>query len=170
MKLEAMLLKRLYLEGRRVPKATFRALATRGESSLTASELSGIHPVSASIIEGFDASAWRSRRRANFRYLASALADRPAFTILQPTSPHSCPFSLVLVLEDSAARNQVREGLIEMGIFPAVLWPLEKPVLELPRESVELSRRVLSIHCDGRYSEPDLDRVADAILDLSRRK
>ena len=162
-KLEAMLLKALFLEGGCVKKEAFRSLALSGEGGIANPEVSTIHPVSAAVVDSMQPAPWRARRIKNFRTLTRCLDDRPEFTILHPRGRGSCAFSAVLVCAESSIRNRLLCGLIERRIYPAVLWPLEERRLDLPLQSVELSRRVLSIHCDGRYDEADMVRVASAI-------
>jgi hypothetical protein len=48
-------------------------------------------------------------------------------------------------------------------VYPAVLWPLEAPVVPVEPADVELSRRLLSLHCDFRYSEVDLHRMVEML-------
>ena len=67
------------------------------------------------------------------------------------------PFSAVLIFDTTERRNYVNEKLIRSRIYPAILWPLEKPVINgIPDKYMDLSRRILSIHCDMRYNESDM--------------
>ena len=53
--------------------------------------------------------------------------------------------------------------MIEANVFPVVHWPLEETVLPVGEEARDISRRLISIHCDGRYGAPDMLRVAEAL-------
>jgi hypothetical protein len=54
-------------------------------------------------------------------------------------------------------------------VYPAVLWPLEELVLKgIPDADRELSRRLLSIHCDFRYTSSDTDTVAQIVEEIYR--
>jgi hypothetical protein len=167
MKHEGMLLKSLYLEGRHLAKPIFRDLFVKGEAEIATAEVSGFHPVSAAVLDGFDVDSWRAKRKSNFDYLAAELADCPGFDVLSGCTADCCPFSVVLVFEEPIERERLRIGLIARDIYPSVLWPLEQQAVPLPSESVLLSRRVLSIHCDGRYEPSDLDRVVTVIRELA---
>ncbi|MCK4783072.1 MAG: hypothetical protein KAV87_04925 [Desulfobacteraceae bacterium] len=76
----------------------------------------------------------------------------------------TCPFSGFLIFESPEIRDRVQQQLIEAKIYPAILWPPDKPILEgVSTENQELSRRALSLHCDMRYTEQDMQRVAALI-------
>jgi hypothetical protein len=75
---------------------------------------------------------------------------------------------VVLVFDDPAVRDRCRTSLIPERIYPAVLWPLEAPVIPLPEDAVLLSRRILSLHCDFRYTAEDMLRVAAVVAKVLR--
>jgi hypothetical protein len=79
----------------------------------------------------------------------------------------SCPFSGIVVCDTASRAEHIRRGLIARAVYPAVLWPLERPFSPaIPAEDRQLSARLLSIHCDMRYATDDMDRVADLIIEL----
>lgn len=162
-KLGAMILKALYLQGRAIPKQTFRGLVTAGERDISAGEISAIEPISTAIIDGMPCLSWRKRRRANFLHLSRALADLAGVSVLHPRDSMMCPFSVILVCGDGNMRDTLKARLIERDVYPAVLWPLKKLSVAIPEDSIALSERMLSLHCDGRYSIRDMDRVAALI-------
>jgi hypothetical protein len=164
-KLEAMLLKAFFLHGHAVEKDVFRTLAVAGEAAISTEEVSAMSPVSVAIINCLDMAWWRKRRFDNLALLVDRLGKRSEITVLRPKEQGACPFSAVLVCADPSIRDRLRRGLIERRVYPAVLWPLEERALDLPERSVELSRRVLSLHCDGRYGEADMVRVASAVVE-----
>jgi hypothetical protein len=165
-KLEAMILKAMYLAECGIDKGTFRALAINGESGISTRDASAMLSVSIAVLNCFDTSAWREQRYANYRLVATRLADIAGVSVLVPQDHGSCPFSVVLACHKPSIRERLLKGLIERHIYPAILWPLENSVLELPDETVDLSKRILSLHCDGRYNERDMNRVADAVIEI----
>lgn len=162
-KLEAMIIKSMFLGGYTADKTMFRSSAISGEAGISTKELSSITPVSLAVLECINLELWRERRLANFRMFADKLAEHSQIAVMLPKSPGSCPFSVVVICRDFLTRERLRYGLMQRRIFPAVLWPLEQSVLEIPGDSVELSRRLMSIHCDGRYGEKDVFFVIHAI-------
>jgi hypothetical protein len=164
-KLAAMWLKRLCVHGHAIDKAVFRELATAGEEAIASGEVSGISPWSRETVRAFGVGAWRQSRRRNFETLTRALSDVPWLNILEPASDDACPFSTVVVVDTPARRDRLRQHLIDNRIYPATLWPLEETVLPIPWAHRDLSRRTLSLHCDGRYDASDLARVAEEVIE-----
>lgn len=165
-KLEAMILKAMYLAEHGLEKGTFRTLAMNGESAISTRDTSAMLAVSIAILNSFDTSAWREQRYANYRQVATRLTDIAGASVLVPQDHGSCPFSVVIACHKPSIRDWLLKNLIERHIYPAILWPLEKSVLELPDESIDLSKRILSLHCDGRYDERDMNRVTDAVIEI----
>lgn len=162
-KLRAMLLKALYLAGGAIEKAAFRTLAAAGEQRIATGEPSAIDPVSTAVLGRLDIGTWRAARRRNHLHLSTRLADVPHVAVLPTDNPQSCPFSTILIVDTAERRDAIRSFLIARDVYPAVLWPLGDASIPLPAESVALSRRVLSLHCDGRYTIADMDRVAELV-------
>lgn len=157
-----MLMKRLYLQGGRPTKDAYRAALARGERDIARGAVSAM--MSQRLLSRLPAAAWRSLRARNHAWLATLLAGARHVRVLHGAPPGSCPFSLVLVFDTPRRRDETRERLIRKRIYPAVLWNLDRPVVAgIPADDADLSRRVLSLHCDYRYGRRDLSRVARAL-------
>jgi hypothetical protein len=155
-RLLAMALKRDYLEGGAVDKAEFRALAAATEAAMGTGEVSGISATSRSRLPTLPSRRWRERRARNLETFRAAFGLLPGVRLLE------APFAATLQFESATARERVRRALIEASVYPAVLWPLEEDAC-VPPAHIELSRRVLSLHCDYRYDAADMQRVASAV-------
>ena len=71
------------------------------------------------------------------------------------------PFAATLLFVSAELRLRVYRSLIAARIYPAILWPLEAPVIRgIPAQDVELSRRLMTIPADQRYAAADMERVA----------
>ena len=162
-KLAGMLLKAMYLDNHDVEKATYRDLLAGGEEALHVPAISGISDVSRSLVQAFSFRAWRDARRRNHALLAERLAGIKWLRVLMPDSDDAVPFSAVVLTESAERRELVRQWLIANRVYPAVLWPLEETVLDVSDDARSLSRRLLSIHCDGRYDAPGIERVAGLV-------
>ncbi|PRQ03814.1 hypothetical protein [Enhygromyxa salina] len=168
-KLSAMLLKRLYLDGHAVDKATFRELALAGERTLGALGGVGISPTSRALLGALEVKRLREDRRNNFVHFIRTLDG--AVEVLEP-DPRSrgglAPFACVLRLDTRARRDALRAGLIARNIYPALLWDLDPFVGHRARfaASCALADRLLALHCDARYGRADLERVARAVREL----
>jgi hypothetical protein len=163
-KFAAMTLKKLYLAGHHIDKSVFRELALSGEARLAQGPVSGMPAWTAALMTSFPALEWRSRRRDNHAALAGALAGGNGASVLLPKDSRTCPFSAAILFDTAQRCTRVRQKLIAANVYPAVLWPLESPPIPNIRDSdVDLSRRLLSLHCDMRYESADMDRVADVV-------
>ncbi len=160
-KLAAMLLKGFYLQGEPLEKDTFRMLAVAGEREMPSGDVSGMSEWAAAMYTRFPALKWRELRRENHRVFSESLADIDWLEVLQPEDASCCPFSAVVVFDSPERRDLVKQELIGSRIYPAVLWSLDEPLVPgIPPRHIDLSRRMLSIHCDVRYKGEDMERVA----------
>lgn len=164
-KLAAMLLKGWYLEGRPVSKATFRGLSASGESCIGTGPLSGMTPWSAEMVDCLPVSAWRSLRARNHGILSAALKEVNGVRVLSPEKgARAVPFGAFLVFESPQLRDRVRRALIDRRIYPAIHWSLSEFAEGASSvEAQELSRRVLTVHCDFRHRRKDMLRIAEEI-------
>jgi hypothetical protein len=156
----AMALKALYLGGHPVEKERFRALALEGERGIGLPGAEAIDEVAQALLARFPRARWRRARARNHAALRRHLEGLGWARVLLPARRGAVPFSCVLELDSPARRERLRGALVAGRVYPAVLWPLEQPVLPVGGESLSLSRRLLSLHCDARYGSPDLARVA----------
>ncbi len=157
-RLLAMALKRAYLEGGPVEKDAFRDRAVAGERAIGRGEISGMTGASRARLPTLPGAKWRERRARNLGVFRAALGPLAGVRLLD------APFAATLVFDDPARREHVRSALLAASVYPAVLWPLEAGRdAALPREHVLFSRRVLSLHCDYRYDDHDMERVARAV-------
>ena len=163
-KLAGMALKSRYLDGGDVEKETFRHFGTMGEARIAAGDPSGMPPHTQALLGTFPAHSWRTRRQENHARLTSRLRDLPDLRVLEPEDAACAPFMVVVVTPDGEAREALRRILVESRVYPAVLWNLESPEVDDVRPlDLDLSRRMLAIHCDGRYDAADMDRVAEIV-------
>jgi len=72
------------------------------------------------------------------------------------------PYAVVVFLDDPARRDRLQQHLVRNRVYPAVLWPIaeDSELPELPTSALDISRRILVLHCDGRYARDDLEQVA----------
>ena len=164
-RLSAMTLKRHYLSGAKVAKTQFRRVAIRGERMLGRGEPSGMSSFSRARLPTLPGDRWREARAANLNAFRAALGGQLNVELLD------APFAATLVFKSPRVRDRVRRALIAAKIYPMLLWTLDDGVVDgIPESHIELSRRLLSIHCDYRYGATDMARVARTIgqVDLSR--
>jgi len=160
MKLGAMMIKALYLEGHAVSKETYRALQLSGEEKIAAGDIAGLDALMTRMLTSLPWEPWRRQRRANHAVLAQALREVPGLEVLPPSVDEgSCPFAVVAVFADRALRNSLRTGLFTTGVYSSVLWPISANNQPELAEAGRLSERILAFACDFRYNPPDLMQV-----------
>ena len=164
-KLAGMTLKASYLRGEFADKALFREELQRGESAFAVCAPSAMSPWSELALSGMPVERWRAIRRANHSRLLAEIDGCDGFQVLVPDRPsEAAPAVCTVVLRSSGARDALRAWLIEQRVYPAVLWALSScRELPLPASLVDLGERILSVHCDMRYTEADMSRVAGMI-------
>ena len=164
-RLTGMLLKQRYLAGEPVAKDDFRARAIAGESAIGQADPAPMSPVSRTLLDLFPAEAWRVARSRNHATFERALGSiRDARMLTRTGDDMRAPYAAVLCFDDPEKREAVRSELVRRSIYPAVLWPIDaRRAAGIPSAHVELSRRVLCLHCDHRYDAGDMERIAAAV-------
>ena len=151
---EAMRLKAQYLEGAPIDKQAFLRVFLETEAYFDSASVSRIDNQSQLFLQGFDITGWNARKLRNFDALSMIASQH--FSYMVPEDGNCNPFSFIIICETPEYRDKLRHELILQDIYPAVLWsiPLDIPASE---KAKSFSRRMLSIHCDGRYSIEDME-------------
>lgn len=104
----------------------------------------------------------RSRRKANYDFLAEALPDVALF----PNRPAEVvPLGFPVLVQD---RDEVRRALFEHEIYPPIHWPLEGVVPREFEQSHRMSAEIMTLPCDQRYDEGDMGRMVSALREATR--
>ncbi|MHB8972329.1 MAG: hypothetical protein ACYC3X_15665 [Pirellulaceae bacterium] len=171
MKLGAMMLKALYLEGQAVGKESYRALQLLGEEGIASGEISGLDPLAAQVLDCLPWESWRRQRRDNHAVLAEALREIPSIEVLPPSADTgSCSFAVIVMFPTSVLREMVRTDLIASSIYPAVLWPISCIAQPELAAAGRIANRMLALACDFRYGSEDLLRVAARLRAVMRSR
>jgi hypothetical protein len=162
-RLTAMVLKFHYLAGHDVAKADYRGLALDSEQAIGEGGISGMSAYSRARLPTFPGEAWRARRARNLQAFRDALGDVSGLRFLD------VPFAATVVFDALDQRDRIRERLVHSSIYATVYWPMTStPTAGLRDSDAELSARILSIHCDHRYTVDDMTRVARALHEAVR--
>ncbi len=154
---QGMEMKAAYLKGDNTRKEDFRKCYTETEDWFDQAEPVLIDKRSCDYLSRkFDINAWQRAKARNWKLLSS-LINQSFCKILEPEDNSCDPFSLVVLLKSNERRQFVRNRLIQTNIYPAVLWALPESASPV---SKGFSGRMLSIHCDGRYTEADIRQMA----------
>ncbi len=159
MRFDAMKLKAVYLrEGG--DKNIFRDKYIESEECIDSLSLTGMDCESEKIVRGMNIKLWLDLKRDNW-YIAKGLLDR-RFCILESTEDDLWyPFSLTLLCKSNAERERLRKYMIGNCIYPAILWEL--PDNSLFFKAKDFSDRMLSVHCDARYSRNDIYQMCNLL-------
>jgi hypothetical protein len=103
-----------------------------------------------------DINLWHGAKRKNWVLLKS-LVKSDVCRVLKQEDESCTLFSLVLYFDTKEIRDSVRKRLIESCVYPAILWNVPDSASETAKD---FSERMLSVHCDGRYSEEDIIQLA----------
>lgn len=160
----AMELKTRYLAGDDMEKSAFRPGYVDTEAFFDTCEVCALDKRSQGYLMSFEVDAWYQRKLENWR-LFSDVHYRDV-RVLKPENQQCYPFSLVLVFNTRDKRDKVRQALIENNVYPAILWYIPSPA---DGDVFMMSNNMLSIHCDGRYSEEDIEQlklIIDRVIEL----
>lgn len=153
----AMEMKADYIAGRTSDKEYLK-LFNGAEEYLDHCPPAGADPSDVEKAQVMDVAFIKEQRRKNAAVLLDALADMAIFPRLNESD---CPmFVPVLVPKDK--RDELRRYLIQKEIYCPVHWPLTQ--LHHPDEqTMKIYTSELSIVCDQRYDENDMERIIEAI-------
>ncbi len=160
-----MEIKAQYLGGVEMAKDEYRDIFAETEEQLVKSDLSLIDKRSRQFVsEQLDINLWLGAKRKNWKLLRE-LIHCDHCQIVEPEDDSCNIFSLILLCENRKHRDKIRKELIEKDVYPAILWELGEDV---SIEAKDFSSRMISIHCDGRYSEDEVKKLAEIINSVLR--
>ena len=171
-RLAAAALKRVYLEGGSIRKDLFRTLFERGEQSVDRRcSVAGMTDWARAMMAEIPVESWRKERLNGWRLLYSRLRELTDLEVLAPDeSSEDVPFTVVCLAPDHASRENIVRELVRRNVYSTVLWPINEAtaLAGTPASTIELSKRLFTLHCDARYSAADLDRVASYVEEVVR--
>jgi hypothetical protein len=167
LKLEAMILKAVYVRGGNIKKDEFRKLQIEGEKSLAEEGNVESSSFTKSILEALDVKRLRSRRAANVRFFWREMkgAPNPVFRPLFREWPAGgSPLGAVLVCESREVREKLIRHLLNKNIYAAVHWRQDRlGACSGDPETIDLADRIFTLPVDFRYSEDDVMKVVEIL-------
>lgn len=150
---EAMRNKTDYLE-KGGDKKIFRDKFILSEKMIEQLAISGMDRESRTILDNMDINSWTENRKENWEHAVLLLNSK--FNVVRPKSFNPWnPFSIILLCNTAEERTSFRTYLINNDVYPAILWSVPKN--SIYRDAVDISERMLSIHCDARYTKSDIE-------------
>lgn len=165
-KIKGMREKYNYLSGKIQSKEDFLlANATFDNDLIHVDRMLKIDETSMSLVAGADINAVKQQRRKNTETLRAGLMDldrkRLSFPVTDLKTDTPLFFPIFMKTED---RDELREYLISKGIYCPVHWP------EVMGAEIGIRANELSLICDQRYTEGDMQAIVNAIQEWSRQK
>ena len=154
----AMELKNGYINALGVTDKAYLGLFEEAEDAL---ENVGIAPAAVrdvKLANNMDAEIIRSRRRVNAEVLRSKFTDWIMFSKMKDSD---CPM-FVPILVPNGKRNELRRYLIKHEIYCPIHWPLSEYHKLCEREMIIYDNE-LSLVCDQRYTEEDMNHMVEII-------
>ena len=120
-------------------------------------ELRHMSKLTHNILGAIDYQAAKRQREENFLFLSKALGERNLLEVNCPPGPYAYPFYIQNGMK-------IKKQLAKRKIYVATLWPnVIGTGLDIETEFTE---NILPLPCDQRYSEVDMQRVVNAIMEL----
>ncbi len=120
-------------------------------------ELRHMSKLTHNILGAIDYEVAKRRRERNFLFLSKALGERNLLKIECPPGPYAYPF----YIKNGMA---VKKLLAKRKIYVATLWP---NVLETGLSiETDFTENILPLPCDQRYSEEDMQRVVNTVVEF----
>lgn len=113
------------------------------------------------LAQKLDIEAIRIQRKRNARILLEQFKDIALFPTIKDTD---CPM-FVPIHVPNGKRNKLMRYLIERDIYCPVHWPISK-YHKLTNQTKQIYENELSLVCDHRYMEDDMDRIIETIREF----
>lgn len=135
------------------------------EKYLETCKIMGADPRDIRLAKFFDVDFIKTQRRKNAQILLNAFSDIALFPELKDMD---CPM-FVPVLFPDAERDMLRSHLIKRNIYCPVHWPMSK-YHKINNNVKEIYDNELSLVCDQRYTERDMEYLVEIVNDFLLRK
>lgn len=139
-------------------KTRFLGLFDKSEETLDALDAIPAHPRDVFVATNLDVDTLIRRRRTNARILMDAFPEILLFPELCPGDVPLC----VPILVPDGRRDALRRYLVEQDIYLPIHWPRTSVHGDVLDSACFWSDE-LSLVCDQRYGEADMDRMIRAI-------
>lgn len=159
---KAMNLKRDYLSNEIINKDKFRILFLETELEFDELQIAPIADDCVSFLNSFDIEEWFIKKQSNWNILSKI--ESKLIDLFKIESEKCNNFSFTILFDTSDRRDKARRDLIENKIYPAILWSIPE---EYPNAK-DISDRMLSLACDGRYSVYEiivLKKIIEKVLE-----
>lgn len=148
-------------------KLEYSDLFARAESIISnQTEIYNIDETSKNILATANIDDLRYSRTENFTNLSNGLKNINGIEAIFTTLPeYICPIFFPIYVKEN--RDSVQQELSKQGIYCPVHWPLPSQIdNKCLKNSKHIYDQILSIPCDQRYNENDMERIIFSINQL----
>lgn len=162
LRLQYSVLKNFYIKKIIDKNKSFRKLHNKAEELVNSViDLNIMSNLSKAILDTIDFNTIIYKRRNNYKYLLSCIHNLDKIKILYPIlSDDVCPLGFPVLFEK---RDSLRKYLINNNIYCPVHWHLSEDIPKNFSYSYSLSKNILTIPCDQRYSIEDMEILTRSI-------
>jgi hypothetical protein len=162
-RLKAMKLKHRYLVGEEIEKDRYRKLEIESQNEMGYESGNLVSDFTARHLHLLDIAGLRAQKMANIRSFLK-FADNKPNSKWKPLFKHwdagTAPLNAIVQCQTETTRDQIRAHLIKHNIFTAIHWlQPHQGISSGDEETIELTRRVLTIPLDARYDATDVRKV-----------
>ena len=162
LRLQYSVLKNFYIKKIIGKNKFFRKLHSKAEElANSVIDLNMMSNLSKAILNTVDFNTLIYKRRENYNYLLSCIHNLDKIKILYPIlSDDVCPLGFPVILKK---RDSLRKYLINNNIYCPVHWHLTEDIPKKFSYSYSLSKKILTIPCDQRYSIKDMKMIVEKV-------
>jgi len=155
----AMAEKAEYISGKREDKE-YLNIFTKAEDMLEENGVHAAYDEDIMAARNLDVEFIRRRRRENAKILLNEVAD---IALFKEVKEEDVPLFVPVVLPNEK-RNALRKFLIENNVFCPIHWPYS----DLHGEKRDIFDTELSLICDQRYNDEDMEYICSLIKEFRR--
>lgn len=156
----AMEEKERYIKGESCEKR-YLGIFAEAEEYLEKCDVAGAYERDVKLAEKLDVSLVKEKRRKNAKILIEAFRD---IAIFKKLSEEDCPLFVPITVKKEK-RDALRKHLIENSMYCPVHWQITD-VHTLDDRTRKIYDCELSLVCDQRYDEIDMERIIKAIREF----
>lgn len=168
LRLKFSVLKNFYIKKIIDKNNSFRKIHNKAEElANSVIDLNMMSNLSKAILDTIDFNTMIYKRRKNYNYLLSCIHNLDKIKILYPIlSDNVCPLGFPVIVEK---RDSLRKFLINNNIYCPIHWPLPEDIPKNFSYSYYLSKNILTIPCDQRYSIEDMEIIVRKIKEFYKK-
>ena len=157
----AQLMKKAYLLNESLDKREFLKLNEKAMSSLFSDyTIRSMTDISLKYLNSYDMDYLIEKRIKNYNYLIKNIEKFPFLKSINLRDEGQVPFGFIVLSEQ---RDELLKHLIHNDIYCNVHWKISEECSKADEVSNMLSERILTIPCDQRYGEAEMEYIINVL-------